>query len=291
MRISYAILVHRNPEQFGRLLQALSLNAGDAEFFVHIDAKTEARPFHQAVGKAESPRVHFVDRRTSVNWGGFSVVRATLTLMQAIVQGGRKFDYVILMSGQDYPIKCHGEIQKHLSDNAGDEFICYAPIPTPDWNVIDRLETYHFHEFVGLKFERYLKRAVGRILPEKRRIPCGFSPVGGSQWWGLTLECVEYILNFLAENPSFTRFFWFSLAPDELFFHTIIANSSFSERVSKERLTFVDWTSGGRSPKVLTMHDFDTLLQSNGLWARKFDVDVDAKILDSLDDHNRAILR
>lgn len=250
MRIAYAILVHRYPQQFGRLLQALSLNAGHVEFFVHIDGKSPSAPFHNAVGEAERPKVHFIDRRTNVNWGGFSQVRAILMLMQEIVKSKRRFDYIILLSGQDYPIKSNEFIHTYLTCNAGCEFIQHVRIPDVDWNVVHRIEEYHFYDFVGRKLEWYFKRTVGRFLPAKRRFPSGFSPFGGSSWWGLTMECVEFILDFITRSRSFVRFFWFTHCPDEMFFHTIIANSRFSERVRNERLTYVDWTLGQTGPKI-----------------------------------------
>jgi len=41
----------------------------------------------------------------------------------------------------------------------------------------------------------------------------------------------------------------------------------------------VDWNVDGASPRTLTNADYDTLMQSGMLFARKFDETVDAQII------------
>jgi hypothetical protein len=44
----------------------------------------------------------------------------------------------------------------------------------------------------------------------------------------------------------------------------------------------VDWR-GKSSPRILRADDLDTLLGSNRMFARKFDMDTDSRILDLID--------
>lgn len=51
----------------------------------------------------------------------------------------------------------------------------------------------------------------------------------GSQWFSITLECARYILETLDANPKYINYFKHSMAPDEMFFHTIIFNSKYKD--------------------------------------------------------------
>ena len=66
----------------------------------------------------------------------------------------------------------------------------------------------------------------------QRRLPSGVRPHKGWQWWCLTHECTEYVLNYVDAHPQFVRFFRSTRIPDESFFQTILANSEFVHTVS-----------------------------------------------------------
>ncbi len=102
MKIRYLILAHKNPAQFARLISALETPA--AFFYVHIDRRACADDFRKSLADTKG-RVHFLEERYYVNWGGFSTVLATLALMKECLQESLPDDRVVLLSGQDYPIK------------------------------------------------------------------------------------------------------------------------------------------------------------------------------------------
>jgi hypothetical protein len=70
--------------------------------------------------------------------------------------------------------------------------------------------------------------------------------------------------------------------PDEIFFHTIILNSSFASNVVNDDLRCID-ISEGRGPRIWRKSDLEILAQSKGLFARKFDTSVDREILDLIE--------
>lgn len=72
-------------------------------------------------------------------------------------------------------------------------------------------------------------------------------------------------------------------APDEMVFQSVLYNSHFREIIVNDNQRYVDWSELQPSPKILTMTDAETLTTSDKLFARKFDPDVDNKILDYLD--------
>ncbi len=103
MQISYIISAYKLPRQLVRLVTRL--NTDSASFYLHIDRKSGDEVYDAMVrGLGRLPNVHFLKRHTCY-WGGFGHVAATLEGIKSITRPGSEFDYVILLTGQDYPIK------------------------------------------------------------------------------------------------------------------------------------------------------------------------------------------
>src|SRR5262249_29956629 len=98
-RIAYLITAHNHPEHLARMVNALDCSG--STFFIHIDKKSDAAPF-EALLRAKS-NVVFAADRINAKWMGFSLVSVSLTLLETAVRYG--FDYCLLLSGSDYPIK------------------------------------------------------------------------------------------------------------------------------------------------------------------------------------------
>lgn len=291
MKIAYIILVHKNPQQVKRLIGAL--RHANVSFYLHIDRKVDSRPFHAVLDEVNNKDIFFVRNRARVYLCGFSLVQATLNAMQEIQQAnvGGDLDYVFLLSCQDYPLKTNDEIFGFLESNYGKEFIRYSEMPAPFWHKggMYRIERYHLVDFPLGRLEQL----ASAILP-RRRFLDGFTPYGGSMWWCLTYECVKYVLDFVRSNKEFVRFFKYAFIPCETFFQTIVLNSPFARNaVGKisgaelgDDLRYLRWSkeSGGWHPEILTKEDLEVLVQSDRLFARKFDIDVDSAILDLIDE-------
>ena len=152
-----------------------------------------------------------------------------------------------------------------------------------EWQeAIPRITNYYFISY-NLPAGTYrAEQLINKLLP-KRKLPNGMVAMGRSQWFTLTPESAAYIVKYLRENPSVSRFFRLSWAPDELIFQTILYNSEFRDKMVNDNLLFVDWSRGAASPEVLNMDYADTLKRSDKLFARKFSPEADTRILDYLD--------
>lgn len=72
--------------------------------------------------------------------------------------------------------------------------------------------------------------------------------------------------------------------PDEIFFQTILLNSSLASDIVNDDMRYIEWKDpNSGSPSVLDMNDFPGLANSPKLFARKFDEEVDVEILDRID--------
>jgi hypothetical protein len=274
MKTAFLILAHANPAFLKELVTAI--NRPPDSIFVHIDKKADEAPFRQlCAGKCT-----FVADRETVYWGRFSIIQATLNLIKAACSTGH-FDYYCLLSGCDYPIKPVADFERYLSANRK-EFITHTPIDTLPLKR-KRYTGFYFWENKN-EFQKKLnygftkiQRVFYRRKPYKNR-PLFF----GAQWWTLSSEAIQYILDFLNKDPGYNRYFKYTHCPDEMFFQTIIMHSPFAGNVVCNNLRCIHFIPGNAHPKTWTMADKETLLASPAYFARKFDMAVDAQIISFL---------
>ncbi len=273
VKIAYIVLAHQLPSQLARLVGAL--DSPHASFLVHVNRRAGPRMYEQMRdGLAKRENVRFI-RRHRLHWGGFGHVAATLEGIEELYRSQLPSDYVFLLTGQDYPIKSNDHIERVLAESDANSFLAYDRLPGGWENGMDRITYWHW-------------RTIGRPrgwhirLPLRREFPSGFRPFGGSSYWCLARPCVDYVRAFVEANPSFVRFFRHVDVPDEIFFHTILMNSELAGTILNDDLRYVDWTRRPL-PAVLAVGDLTSLAASTKLFARKFDVRVDADVLDRID--------
>lgn len=288
MKIAYLILAHDQPVHLTRLISALQTE--HAHIFVHVDKKAEGMICPPLVDDITL----IIKKTVAVNWGGFSIVQATLNLLQEVVASG-DYDYFILLSGADYPLKSNASILRFLQQHDGEEFINLYKMPEAN-KPFERIDYFHIEPVTDFALsslsERINKliRRINKLLRSprlKRRYPqryADFTLYAGSQWWALSKPCVDYILQFITRNPEYVKFYKHTRVPDEMFFHTIIGNSPFKEHVVSA-LMYADWVTGASShsghPATITLQHLPLLSQKmlptandneekRPLFARKF---------------------
>ncbi|WP_035059580.1 beta-1,6-N-acetylglucosaminyltransferase [Andreprevotia chitinilytica] len=267
MRIAYLILAHDHPAQLGRLVARLA--APGVAFYLHIDANSSAEKF--AVIQRAMPAnasVTFIERRPC-RWGGFSLVAATLDLQRAALVAG--CDWLILLSGQDWPLKSHDAIVARLMRDGVAGFIDQRG--EADFDVRYRWQAFHFESFNRHPLNRILQKLQRGIngLGVKRVLPAPLIHTrAGSQWWCLRADAAQAVLDFIAAYPQVVAFFEKTLVPDEMFFQTVLAHTAFADRLSADPLRYLEWTAGAWSPKTFAETDLPQLLASDALFARKF---------------------
>lgn len=276
MNIAHLILAHSEPRQLERLVARLQHKT--AYFFIHIDKKTNIAPFEFLT---ENERVFLITNREKVSWGAYSIVQATLNGFEAIIKSGIPIDVVNLLSGSDYPLKNSDKINQFFDEHKGQNFMHFELVYEEWQEAITRLTAYHLTNF-SFPGKYFVQKWMNRMLP-KRIMPENLIPVGRSQWLSITTEAVKYILDYLDEHPGIVRFFKLSWAPDEIIFQTILYNSNFRSSLINNNLRYIDWSPGKASPRILTLDDFPKLMQSNALFARKFDLAKHPEVLNQLD--------
>jgi hypothetical protein len=279
-RLAYIISAYKLPDQLTRLVRRLDTET--ASFFVHVDRKTDDATYRRMAEPLSGlDNVHLLERHRC-HYGGFGHVEATVKGIRELFRRGIPFDHVLLLTGQDYPIASNRRIGAFFREHEGLSFMTHFPLPSDEWQGggMDRIESWH------VRFGSHYYRIPGGSGRLGRRFPAGLRPFGGSAYWCLSRECTEVVHEFLEDTPSYVRFFRFVNVPDEIFFQTILLNSPLRDAVLNDDLRHLEWrrpeVAGG--PAVLGRPDFERIMGSGKLFARKFDTSQDAEILDLIDE-------
>jgi hypothetical protein len=278
MRIAHLIITYTNPLQTERMIR--SMQHRDFDFYIHVDKKVDIASH---LYLENIPQVYLISNRTDVIWAGYNTIKATIRSVQEILASGKKYDYIHLMSGQDYPIKTADYIHNFFVQQNGKEFLEFEHFDKWSDEAYPRIQQYHLtnYKFPGRYQFQWL---LNKILPS-RISPVEMEYFGSSMFWALTPQCLKYIIDFLNNNPKFQRFMRFTWGADEFLFQTLVLNSSFKKNVLNNNLLFLDRDKGEAHPNIITAAHFSALVQSEKLFARKFDQSVDTEIVDMLDDY------
>ncbi len=273
MKVAHLILAHKNPVQLRKLLS--SLQHPDGHAYVHLDRKSDAQEFAHLFNGRD---VFSLEKRVSVHWAGWGTIQATINGFEELEHKG--YDYINVISAQDFPIQPIEAFHQHLQ-TTHKEYITCESVATEWTEVQQRVYSYSFINWSipgKFRLEALFNKLVGR-----RTFPLPYEIVGRSNWFTLSMEAVRYCLRQLKEQPAIARYFRYCWGADEFIFSTILYNSGFRERIVNN-LVYVDWSgSANGHPKILRTEDLPAIHASGKFFARKFDANVDARVLDILE--------
>jgi len=247
MKIAYLFLVHNNPKLVRRTIDHLS--CPDCAFFIHVDAKANIDVFSSLRGD----NIYFTEKRIPVFWGEFSIVEGMLILIRQALASIQCYDYLVLLSGSHYPLRSGAYIRNFFEACRGTEFMTLVQVPNEQaGKPLSRLTTLRFpsnRPFLRLMFRLLAK--LNLATRDYRKHFGNLEPYSGSQWWALSREACQYILDFHEHNHRLAEFYVNSFSSDEAYFQTILGNSFFLSRMRRE-LTYLDWVGQNGHPKMIT---------------------------------------
>jgi hypothetical protein len=250
----------------------------ESRIVVHVDAKVDISPFERELHLSTAC---FARRRVSVTWGGYSMVNAVLALVEDALE--HDFDYAVLLSEQDYPIRPARELLRHLECHRGDQFIDARHLTSRWPEVTVRYDRHWFPDLGTTRPRWYLQRIAQRALP-RRRPPLGLDLYGGSVWWCLSRDALQHVKAYLEDQPRVARYFRSTSVPEEAVFQTVLMASRFAHKIT-DTITYArfDASISPLHPLIWTAANLDELTASGCFFARKFDELVDHEVLDQLD--------
>ena len=278
MRIACIIMAHKEPLQVQRLIK--KFEPFPIDFYIHLDKKIPFGPFEFLTNLSQ---VHFIKNRIRVRWASYSFLNAVLQSVKEVTQTGIAYDFITVMSGQDYPIKPVESLLGQLEKNKGRNYVCFET-GTEWWDhAISRVNRYHFTNF-DFRGRYRIQFFLNAFLPT-RKFPLPYKLYGGPRAMCMTItpECAAYLVDFIEKDKKLRRFIRFTWGPDEFVIPTLVMNSPFKDSVINDNFYYIDWSAGGSNPKILRVEDYNKLMATDKFMARKFDIKVDSAILDKID--------
>jgi len=123
---------------------------GHTCFYVHVDKKTEIRPFLPTGKEVWADSCFFIPKRIKVWWGGFSQCKAMWMLLDTALRSEEHFDRFVLLSGLDYPLWSNNRMLKLYEQYPERQFVMgydLTEVKSPK-NIPNRVIRYNFWDYI-----------------------------------------------------------------------------------------------------------------------------------------------
>ncbi len=293
-RHAFLITAHNKKAQ---LLQLLALlDDPEHDIYLHIDKKARGISEAEMIAAAPRSRVSFVPRRDA-RWGSEVFIDAIVSLIALANQEEHAFYH--LLSGVDLPLKPMREIRAYFDAHAGEEFVAFERETATPKVIESRIARWKLRQPV----HPLLKKIYRSVAPafESLQIMLGVNRIKGvpvvfhkgGVWFSITHALARYVVETM---PRYRAYYRHSSCADEIWLQTLIADSPFMQRRAfmgwddefAATMRYIDWPDNAMSPRTLTSEDYDKLMQSGMLFARKFDDAVDAAVIQRISQAVRA---
>ena len=282
---AYLIMAHTQPELLKKLLKMLDNERND--IYLHIDSKAKDYPLDEIAAVLQKSKCIFTER-TDVKWGSYSQINCEMILLKEAVK--TEHAYYHLLSGMDLPIKSQEQIFAFFEKYKGLEFVDEDGATISEAALSRVKYTHKFYGKAGsvkdilgalsVKGQKLLgvdkTQKYGNIIFQK-----------GRNWFSITHGLAKLVVE---KEDWIQEVFGQSVCGDELFLQTVARNSEYAEKICNPNTMpevpdtrYIDWKRGSNNnPYVFREDDFEELKNALGLFARKFDLNVDKKIVEKL---------
>jgi hypothetical protein len=299
VRAAYHIQSHTLPAQLVRLIRTIRTSSPTSLVVVSHSATA---PEPELGELAADPAV--IVRRVPDGYGDFSHIDRWLEAVDLLEARGEDYDWLCNISGQDYPLVPLAQAEKELVAGGADAYLQQFPVFTPGgkWPRSKGLTRYAF-SYARLPLPATVLRrlrplaAVNKVQPllrfnwaygaigVRRRVPIPAADfVGGSFFCSMSRDCALYVRDWTRQNPALVGYFRRVLAPEEVFFQTVLRGAGRFELANDSKRYFDFRGSTGNHPKVLQVGDLPRMESRGAHFARKLDERVDPALLDVLDE-------
>jgi hypothetical protein len=303
MRICYFIQNHLAPPQVARLAAALRRSQPDAFVLVGHDESAGCCSAEQ-LRRALGTDVFAV--REPARRGYFSLLQPYFEAVEWLGRRGIPYDWLVYLSGQDFPTQPLGRFAAMLAATDRDGFLRFwdAFAPVSPWNRRRQGRCRYAFRYAdaprwaaaGLRLLRrfngwqsliHVHLVYGQrigVRPRTSPFGPGLGCYAGSQWTILRRACAEYAAEEVRRDGELIRWFRSTICPDEAVVQTLLVNSG-RFRLQDDHLRYEDF-AGSRTghPRLLTLGDLPALTGGRYFFARKFDLQHDGAVLDRLDE-------
>jgi hypothetical protein len=303
MRACYLLQTHRDPRQIARLVATIGRLSPGAAVVVAHDTTGCALDPRTLRGPAE---VHVLPVPGPIRRGYLSMLDPYLQGVDFLRRRGVEYDWLVYLSGQDYPVQPLAISEAMLAAAECDGFLRWWPAlgPGGPWQRRRQGHRRYFYRYRDapvwslplLRLARALNGVQSlvhvhlvygpRVGVRARRTPFegGRTCYAGWQWTTLRRACAEYVVESVARERGLVEHYRRTICPDESLVQTILVNAG-RFRLADDNLRYGDTsTSRDGRPRLLGVADLELITGGGYHFARKFDLDHDARVLDVLDE-------
>ncbi len=287
-KIAIIMTVHNNIEQLHRLCK--SLECENIFFYIHVDKKSNLDDFKTGLKDIKNAYIY---SEVKVYWADLSQVDATISLLKLAVKDN--CDYIYFISGVDVLIDKQ-KLFKYAKENKN--YMEVEALPNKNWGTDGRCNRYKFYHNIvnNITFIKFNPRnryymfinscliKLQKIFKTNRQFIKGYNPYSGANWFNINIELAKYIISMY---PKTRKYFKFVQFPDEMYVQSIVMNSKYKNTINNKLLRYVDWVTGPEEPRILTYEDYEKIINSDNIFARKLDYNKDTKLFDLLDDYRK----
>lgn len=290
---AYLIIAHHQFELLKMLCKLL--DHPNHDIFIHINQNSDFDS-HTLDNTVKHSKITFINRK-KVTWGGYSQIDCELRLLKAATAANSDgYSFYHLLSGADMPLKSADEIYSFFEENKGKEFVqCVQGDAAWQETMKKRINHYCiFQEKAGRENNIWYKRQEKLrhwqyTLEIDRTRKLGKTILSGANWFSISHNLAKYVIS---KEKWIEKHFRHTICADEIFLQTLIGGTEFADKLFdrmpqtqgiKACARFVDWQRG--NPYTFTEQDFDLLVNSGCMFARKFDIENHPEICHKIFSH------
>lgn len=283
------IIAHNNLWNLKKIIE--SLDSIYFDFFIHIDSKSDIEINEvKKLSKISEIKVY---KELDIKWADYTQVECELFLMKKVIESNNKYTYLHLISGVDMPIKSAEEIYNFFNKNKGKEFVHFQNESLSE-NKLEWIKYYHFFmkNYRNNNLSRKLNKLlilIQKVIKINRIKKSNYKFVTGANWFSITREFTKYVIS---KEQEIKKIYKRTRSADEIFLQTILYNSKYKENLYYDKfndnyigcMRLIDWNRG--NPYVWKSEDYEEIIKSNYMFARKFDINKDKNIINKIAKHN-----
>ena len=283
------IMYHNDYYVLEKLLKQIDNEKFD--IYLHIDKKSKNFDFEYTKNLLKKSNIYFV-KRLDVKWSTYSQIKCELVILKEATK--KNYSYYHLLSGADLLLKEPDEIYRFFDKNQGKEFIAYQNTFEENTDFLERIKYYHIlnknrrhnNKIIRIISTKiyYKLLSIQKKLKVNRLKNKNLEIRKGANWFSITNDLDKYVLT---KEKEIYKTYRYSNCADEIFLQTIAYNSKFKENIYNEYKDehknikrHIDWKRG--EPYTFTIDDYEELITSDCLFARKFSSQNDKNIIDKI---------
>ncbi|XP_042490613.1 beta-glucuronosyltransferase GlcAT14B-like [Macadamia integrifolia] len=222
--------------------------------------------------------VQVMAKSNLVTYKGSTMIASTLQAVAILLKFNADWDWFINLSASDYPLVTQDDLL-HVFYNLSRDLNFIEHTEIDGWKLKHRARPVFIDPglYLSKKFEIFR-------TSQRRSLPTSFKLFTGSAWVMLTRPFLEFcILGWDNFPRTVLMYFTNFLSSPESYFHTVICHTEqFRTTAVNHDLHYIAWDNPPKQhPRYLTVKDFNNMVKSGAVFARKFA--KDDPVLDKID--------